>query len=191
MKKLMTAAAIVCVAAFAQAATVAWNSGAIKDQSGAALTAAGQVTAYLFTIDATTYESYAAKSAADISTGLWADYGEKLGSATATQANTYSKKAGGVANISAIDAAADTPVYAALLYVDTRGEETYFMGNVATVNWSGVGDPTVGNLSVTLGGDAVAGTGATAWATAAVPEPTSGLLLLIGMAGLALRRRRA
>ena len=30
----------------------------------------------------------------------------------------------------------------------------------------------------------------TAWSTAAVPEPTSGLLLL-GMAGLALRRRRA
>lgn len=28
-------------------------------------------------------------------------------------------------------------------------------------------------------------------ATAAVPEPTSGLLLLIGMAGMALRRRRA
>jgi hypothetical protein len=29
------------------------------------------------------------------------------------------------------------------------------------------------------------------WATAAVPEPTSAMLLLLGMAGLALRRRRA
>ena len=29
------------------------------------------------------------------------------------------------------------------------------------------------------------------WTTTAVPEPTSGLLMLLGMAGLALRRRRA
>ena len=189
MKKLMTAVAIVCAAAFANAATVAWNSGTIADHSGAGLTAAGQVTAYLFVIDATTYNTYAAKSAADISTGLWEDYGEKLGTATATQASTYSKKGGGAANISAIDAVADTPVYAALLYVDTRGTDTYFMGNVATVNWSGVGDPSVGGLSNFLLGSSAAG--ATSWQTAVVPEPTSGLLLLLGMAGLALRRRRA
>lgn len=31
----------------------------------------------------------------------------------------------------------------------------------------------------------------TSWSTASVPEPTSGLLMLLGMAGLALRRRRA
>ena len=29
------------------------------------------------------------------------------------------------------------------------------------------------------------------WTATAIPEPTSGLLVLLGMAGLALRRRRA
>lgn len=33
--------------------------------------------------------------------------------------------------------------------------------------------------------------GASAWSSVAVPEPTSGLLLLMGLAGLALRRKRA
>ena len=41
----------------------------------------------------------------------------------------------------------------------------------------------------TFGGDTMAGFDAGTWT--AVPEPTSGLLLLLGVAGLALKRKRA
>lgn len=49
--------------------------------------------------------------------------------------------------------------------------------------------PTTGNTSkaINTSGTAEIGT----WNAAAIPEPTSGLLMLLGMAGLALRRRRA
>ena len=49
----------------------------------------------------------------------------------------------------------------------------------------------VGAASVAFGNQATASRADGAWTTAAVPEPTSGLLMLLGMAGLALRRRRA
>ena len=64
------------------------------------------------------------------------------------------------------------------------------MGNVGTYTLVSDLDYTVAGMGTTIFG-AATGTTATAWSTAAVPEPTSGLLLLIGMAGLALRRKRA
>ena len=51
-----------------------------------------------------------------------------------------------------------------------------------------------GLLDLIVGANALtynATSSANGWAAAAVPEPTSGLLMLLGMAGLALRRRRA
>ena len=44
--------------------------------------------------------------------------------------------------------------------------------------------------SVAFGTMASATQNAANWTTAAVPEPTSGLLLLLGVAGLALRRKQ-
>lgn len=49
----------------------------------------------------------------------------------------------------------------------------------------------VGTASITFGNMATQTQNAANWTTAAVPEPTSGLLMLVGLAGLALRRRRA
>ena len=65
------------------------------------------------------------------------------------------------------------------------------MGNVATYTLTSDLNATVGDLSNIIGGNVAGGSTATAWSTAAVPEPTSGLLMLLSLAGLALKRKRA
>lgn len=181
MKKLMLTAAIVCAAVMAHAAAVTWAAGTVTRFDGT--TANKNVNGYLFEITASAYSTYSAMDAGTLSKTIYADYSGSLSSAVVT--GTATKK--GALTLEGIDATAGTPVYAAVLYIDGVDSD-YFMGNVATVTWSGVGYPEVGQLAVSLGG---AGATATAWTTAAVPEPTSGLLMLLGMAGLALRRRRA
>ena len=180
MKKLMLTAAIVCAAVMSYGASVEWGAGAITRFDGNA--ANKNVNGYLFEITAAAYNTYSAMDAETLSKTIYSDYSGSLSSAVVT--GTATKK--GALTLTGIDATAGTPVYAAVLYVDAV-DTSYFMGNVATVTWSGVGVPAVNDLSISLGG---AGATATAWTTA-VPEPTSGLLMLLGMAGLALRRRRA
>lgn len=63
------------------------------------------------------------------------------------------------------------------------------MGNYGKASVESLQDVTVAGLGSFIGGGSN-GT-ATAWSTAAVPELTSGLLFLLGMAGLALKRKRA
>ena len=183
MKKLMILAVAVVTSVMANAAAITWGSGTVTLADS---TKAGKdaVTGYLFLIDATTYGTLAANTTgAALSDAVYAAYGSSLGSADASKATT----AKGVANI------ADTTVYgngdtayAAILYID--GDN--YMGNVATYTLTSDLNYTVAGLSTTIFGSET-GTTATAWSTAAVPEPTSGLLMLLGLAGLALKRKRA
>ena len=184
MKKLMILAAAVVATVAANAAAITWGSGTIYLADGTTKAGKGVVTAYLFTLDSTTYDTLAANTTGKaMSDAVYAAYGASTASATANITST----AKGLANLTDPNAHANgDTVYAAILYVD--GDN--YMGNVGTYTLTSDLDYTVAGMSTTIFGSAT-GTTATAWSTAAVPEPTSGLLLLLGMAGLALKRKRA
>ena len=71
-----------------------------------------------------------------------------------------------------------------VITTEYKGSEVSFTSATKSATASDTGTP-----NIAFGNQQSATQAAGAWA--AVPEPTSGLLMLLGMAGLALRRRRA
>ena len=186
MKKLKIALGVIALTAVTQAASVKWNSGTVmaasnaNGESGSAV--ATSYTAYLYTF--ATLDAYNAAVATSVDK-LYASYvGKESPVMTATAKPT------GVANITQTgltNGSTDAPitVYGMVIYVDTTTAASYD-GVDAFVK---VGFNT-GTYQDTTGLQfSNMGTQQANWT--AVPEPTSGLLMLLGMAGLALRRRRA
>ena len=197
MKKLIIATAVICAAVVTHAAAINWSAGTMTLADGSALTTKGDVTGYLFMIDEGTYQSYIdngyTATGAKLSEKLWSDFGKSLGSADATK---EALRNGNLLNINVMDGdvAKDYAVgtyYAALIMVDKVTEGGYVMGNLSSISVEGAFDVERLSLGSTIFGDvAVAPTVATAWYSSAAPEPTSGILLLLGIAGLALKRKR-
>jgi len=176
MKKLIIAAAIVCVAAISQAATVNWAISNVKNSSGAAPTAGWAVMAFYTEVGAgsTSIESAIASKTAGT-----------LAFETTTLASSFGsgKVNAHDANATAITDTSKSYDFYFVVFNDadaTKATE-YAMVSAPNKSYSGM------DAKFKTSGDF---SGAT-WQTASVPEPTSGLLMLLGVAGLALRRRRA
>ena len=178
MKKLIIAAAIACAAAVSQAATVNWGISGVKADGGSTPTAGWAVMAF--------YTEVGAGSTA-IENAIKAGTAGSL----AFESKTLSVALGS-GRVTAHDANAtgitDTSKNYDMYFVvfnnaDATKATSYAMVSDPNKEYSGMDGKykASGVFSAS-----------TAWvSTSSVPEPTSGLLLLLGVAGLALRRKRA
>lgn len=172
MKKLIMFAAIAFVAATSQAVTVNWgltgNIDATKFASG---------TAYLICVDNLARPSLTDATAAD-----W--YKANASSLASKAFRSADVVNGAVAESEVISEAIGRKNYWLIIDNNATSDADHYF-SVATSNKG---------LNISTGSMTVSAnwTASTQMATyAAVPEPTSGLLMLLGMAGLALKRKRA
>lgn len=198
MKKILIAATVFCAAIAANAATIKWGSGAVQTPGeGGALSGTKLTSSSGYTLKMYAWESLTAANVAYSAGDLysWYDKGasstkDPFGGSVAAIAGDVNMGASATTAFATgtVSPATDgTTVYAAILFVledSTTGDAQWYMEN-SGAKASGKAVQTLANLSLKQGGTG----SATAWT--AVPEPTSGLLMLLGMAGLALRRRRA
>ena len=180
MKKIIMVAAIVCAAAFANAAAIGWTCAGLTGYSG---------NAYKFLVIGQNGVESTTQIAALLDAGSNIDsYAFGSGSVSATgTANTLSGSSG-----KTLDPGTYTGFYVIFdKAAPVAGEANYALISGAT------------GLTQTFTATKAAATFAAAnqsgfvgdasnWKSfGSVPEPTSGLLLLLGMAGLALKRKVA
>lgn len=195
MKKLIIAAFAVACAAAVQAATVNWVSGALYTAAGANggwsstlvnnANPQALVTMSVFLVDATTYATVSAKD----QKGMYDWAKKQTATYTAQNKNPSTSAIIGAATASDANMAGSTTFYSILTaeYHDATLNKDFYMAAAKSDTTPASGVKSIGNI---FGGASTAAVGGVRnWQ--AVPEPTSGLLMLLGFAGLALRRRRA
>ena len=193
MKKLMIALAVVAMAAGVQAASYNWTwsvsaLGEIASPGTSGATDLSSGTAYLFA-DLTSSQLNSIVS--DFAAGTYSPSGyEQTSSVTdggvITKVNWDDSRSSGTS----VD-------WTMVVTSNVGGDDYLFISDVLTKSRQADGKNTKitfdvlsdSSAAVLSAGDGYAGAG---WYQAeAVPEPTTGLLVLLGVAGLALRRRRA
>ena len=172
MKKLVIAVAIVCAAAISQASNVNWGlTGKVDDT----IFASG--TAYLICVDNIAKQTFADDAAA----ATW--YAANSASLASKAFRTASVTDGAIYESEDISSAIGRKNYWLLIDNNVDGDGHYIAVSTTTKALN----ITTSSLSVSAN-----------WLASSqmanfnvAPEPTSGLLMLLGMAGLALRRKRA
>ena len=196
MKKLMIAAAIVCAAAMSQAAAIDWAFSETAAANASAPVYKGPadisgMTLYVF--NATTWAAAAVQGSYE-STVLdqaWDHVvlGDKVVSKEGTVQETWTWDASNT-KVTSGDITKDQSYN--LVFVVSDGEKFQALdGAVAAVGYDpeAPGSITAGALNIKANGTPFTTAGMTAFSD--VPEPTSAMLLLLGVAGLALKRKRA
>ena len=200
MKKLMIAAAIACVAAMSQAASIKWG-GDIAQSDGTNPVGAGSV-AYLIR-GATAADAAVSVITADgADWSAWStDTGAKIvGSYTLSSAEAETNYR--FESLYDITGTEDAGYYSVVV-VDGQAGAAGLTGSYNYAGQNTLVDPSSGATTDLTVGDGWSTS--TAWigqggfsavefkgaSPTPVPEPTSGLLMLLGVAGLALRRKRA
>ena len=181
MKKLMIMAVAVGIAAVSQAASILWG-GAISQPDGATELAANTMAYLVYSSSAIT--GAASFDGTDLKNGAGDTVASMVSTHTITGAEagewmfseTYAKAGSGVDGFYAVLVSDmnSSPKYSIYTLDEVSGTTPTSQTTLRTIDWD-TGYLTSGGYTV----------------TGAVPEPTSGLLILLGMAGLALKRKRA
>ena len=179
MKKIIIAATLVFSAIASQAASVNWVVNNIQSSPDTTISAGWLVQVYSA---ATTFSYEAAKDGTITA----------LDSAMGYASGTIFKANDTFGNYSAGDTVG---AYLVIFDAATVGDAKNYIVSDAltkTINASGSDlNLSFGNMGGTATSNMFLNSSWTAVPSESVPEPTSGLLLLLGVAGLALRRRRA
>ena len=169
MKKLMILLAAVAMAGATQAAVFSWKLS----------TGSTYASMNVYAISGASSDSILAA----FSSTTESDWSAAVSGITAVTAGTGSR---GVASASIADVSDGDKIVFAIIDGSIADGNKYYVTSEYTIPSGATFTPPDSHAATSLSVN-LAGSGT----FTAVPEPTSGLLMLLGMAGLALRRRRA